>query len=112
MIFYTNWERNKPDNLDLATYEKDRQKMSKEELQAFNSNKNFYEIKFENIGGNPMPIILELKYEDGSSELKTIPAEVWRYNDKEITKVFYYRKSGITICFRPLCRNCRYRQTK
>ncbi len=39
-----------------------------------------------------MPIIVEFTYKDGTKERKTYPAQIWRYNDKEITKVFSFSK--------------------
>ena len=53
-----------------------------------NSNKNFYEITFKNIGGLVTPLIIEWTYEDNSTEIEKIPAEIWRFNEKEVTKVF------------------------
>ena len=50
--------------------------------------KYFYEVTFEKPGGLVMPIILEITYEDGTKERKTYPAQIWRYNDKEVKKVF------------------------
>lgn len=50
--------------------------------------KYHYEITYEKPGGLVMPIIVEFTYKDGSKEKKTYPAQIWRYNDKEVTKVF------------------------
>ena len=50
--------------------------------------KHFYEVTFEKPGGLVMPIILEITYEDGTKERKTYPAQIWRYDDKEVKKVF------------------------
>lgn len=47
----------------------------------------FYEVVFNKPGGLPMPLIVEYTYEDGTNETITYPAQVWRLNDKEITKV-------------------------
>ncbi|KJD33517.1 aminopeptidase [Tamlana nanhaiensis] len=55
--------------------------------------KHFYEVTFEKPGGLVMPIILEITYEDGTKERKTFPAQIWRYNDKEVTKVFKTEKA-------------------
>jgi hypothetical protein len=61
--------------------------------------KYHYEITYNKPGGLVMPIIVEFTYKDGSKERKTYPAQIWRYNDKEITKVFSTAKelSNITI---------------
>jgi hypothetical protein len=55
-------------------------------------NKNFYEVKLKNHGGLVMPVILQLNYKDGSSEIKRIPAEIWRQNEDEVSKVFVLDK--------------------
>ncbi|SFD16042.1 M1 family metallopeptidase [Algibacter pectinivorans] len=61
--------------------------------------KYFYEVVFEKPGGLVMPIILDVTYEDGTTERKTYPAQIWRYNDKEVSKVFKTNKriTGLAI---------------
>jgi len=61
--------------------------------------KYFYELVFEKPGELVMPIIVEFEYEDGTKERKQYPAQIWRKNDKEVTKVFPSSKaiSKITI---------------
>ncbi|KAA5824154.1 M1 family metallopeptidase [Algibacter amylolyticus] len=61
--------------------------------------KYFYEVVFEKPGGLVMPIILDITYEDGTTERKTYPAQIWRYNDKEVSKVFKTNKriTGLAI---------------
>ena len=53
-----------------------------------NPDMNFYELRLRNIGGLVMPVIIQFNYRDGSSEVKRVPAEIWRRNEKEVTKVF------------------------
>ena len=61
--------------------------------------KYHYEITYNKPGGLVMPIIVQFNYKDGTSERKVYPAQIWRYNDKEVTKVFSTNKqlSKITI---------------
>lgn len=61
--------------------------------------KYFYEVTFEKPGGLVMPIIIEIAYEDGSTERKIFPAQIWRYNEHEVSKVFRTDKAitGITV---------------
>ena len=61
--------------------------------------KYHYEITYNKPGGLVMPIIVEFTYKDGSKEKKTYPAQIWRFNDKEVTKIFSSTKeiSSITI---------------
>jgi len=71
----------------------------KEESATKANKKFFYEITFDKPGGLVMPIIVEFTYKDGTKARKTYPAQIWRYNDTEITKVINSNKeiSNITI---------------
>jgi hypothetical protein len=62
-------------------------------------NKNIYEVTFRMIGGLVMPLIIEWRYTDGSKEIERIPAEIWRTNEKEVTKVFVKEReiTGVTL---------------
>lgn len=59
-----------------------------DKIKLQNSNKNFYEVTFKNIGGLVTPLIIEWTYEDGSIEIEKLPAEIWRFNETEVSKVF------------------------
>jgi len=61
---------------------------SKEEKSQFKNATYFYEIVFEKPGGLVMPILVDFIYKDGSRESYNFPAEIWRYNDKEVRRVF------------------------
>ena len=73
---------------------------SSENAKKANSN-FFYEITFDKPGGLVMPIIAEYTYKDGTKERKVYPAQIWRYNDKEITKVVKSDKEIINITIDP-----------
>ena len=67
-----------------------------------NTNSKFhYEITYNKPGGLVMPIIVQFTYKDGSKEKKTYPAEIWRLNDDEITKVFSSSKEITNITIDP-----------
>jgi hypothetical protein len=63
--------------------------------------KYYYEITYEKPGGLVMPIIAEFTYTDGTKERKVYPAQIWRYNDKEVTKVFSSSKEVAKIVVDP-----------
>ncbi|HBK89092.1 MAG TPA: aminopeptidase [Cytophagales bacterium] len=63
--------------------------------------KNFYEITFTNKGELVMPIIIEWTFKDGSKEIEKIPAEIWRNNEKTVTKVFLKDKEVTDIKLDP-----------
>ena len=59
-----------------------------DKIKIQNSEKNFYEVTFKNKGGLVTPLIIEWTYEDGSVEIEKLPAEIWRLNETEVSKVF------------------------
>jgi hypothetical protein len=79
--------------------------LSPKEKELMNSGLNFYELKFKNIGGLVMPLILQFNYADGTSEVERIPAEIWRLNETEVSKVFAKKKEVKSILLDP------YRET-
>ena len=80
------------DTLDKKEYIDFKNKLAKDELELLNSNKQFYELSFSNIGGLVMPLILEFTFEDGSKEVRRIPAEIWRMYEDKVSKVFIFDK--------------------
>ena len=69
--------------------------------KMLNDKQNFYEVKLKNNGGLVMPVILQFNFRDGSSETKRIPAEIWRMNEKEVSKVFVFEKEVENITLDP-----------
>ncbi|UCE95006.1 MAG: M1 family metallopeptidase [Flavobacteriaceae bacterium] len=90
-------ERSMQENPALREYLADN--FSKEERENLKDTKYFYEIIFEKPGGLVMPILAQITYEDGTVEDKYYPAEIWRFNDKEVKKVLGTEKriTGIKI---------------
>lgn len=63
--------------------------------------KNIYEVTLSNKGGLVMPVIIEWTYTDGTKETTRIPAEIWRVNEQQITKVFVKQKEVAKIILDP-----------
>lgn len=74
---------------------------STQEQKTLKTPKYFYELTFEKPGDLVMPIIVEFQYEDGTKERKQYPAQIWRLNDKEVTKVFPSTKAIKKIIIDP-----------
>ncbi len=62
---------------------------------------NYYQMTFKNVGGLPMPIIMNFEYTDGTTEKVVIPAEIWRFDDKTVTKVFPREKEIKNVVLDP-----------
>lgn len=74
---------------------------SAEEINGLKSPKFFYEVEFDKPGGLLMPIIVELQFEDGTSETKDFPAQIWRKNNMTAKKVFATEKKVVKIQLDP-----------
>ncbi len=80
------------DALDKKEYEEFCAKLDAKDLEYLNSNKQFYEISFKNVGGLVMPLIIEFTFADGTTEVRRIPAEIWRIYEEKVSKVFIFDK--------------------
>ena len=95
--FYTNYDPFKATPKEIKKYEEFKENLNEDEKEIINSNQHFYELKFSNIGGLVMPIILNFTFSDNSNKIIKIPAEIWKKNSSEITKVFAFDKEVILI---------------
>ncbi len=86
--FYNDYDRFKVDKGDKQEYERYMNKLEDRERELMENSKHYCEVKLSNIGGLVMPVILEFTYEDGSTELHHIPAEIWKINHEKVSKVF------------------------
>jgi Peptidase family M1 domain len=69
------------------------EKLSAEEKASLNAPKFFYEVEFNKPGGLIMPILVELTYEDGTTENFKYPAQIWRKNNDTAKKVYATSKA-------------------
>jgi hypothetical protein len=59
-----------------------------EEKAKLREPKYFYQVTFDKPGGLVMPIIVAITFEDGTTENHYFPAQIWRMNDKEVSRTF------------------------
>ncbi|MGV3629681.1 MAG: M1 family metallopeptidase [Bacteroidota bacterium] len=90
--FYAKRNKYKADTLDKIQYQETLKKMSADEQALLNSNKHFYELKFTNKGGLVSPVIIQANFTDGTSQVTYVPAEIWRKEEVNISKVMIYNK--------------------
>ena len=77
------------------------QNFSEEEKAKLNEPKFFYQVTFNKPGGLVMPIIVELTFEDGTTENHYFPAQIWRMNDQEVNRTFATKKAITKIQIDP-----------
>lgn len=86
---------------DSKEYGEFMNKVDNASIKMRNADKNFYEITFKNKGGLVMPVIIEWTFKDGTKEIERLPAEIWRMNEEEVTKVFAKSKEVVNIQLDP-----------
>jgi hypothetical protein len=99
--FYNENDAFVPTNKDRNEYKDFLEKLRPWERSTFEravkAGEYVYFVDFKNIGGLVTPLPLTLNYADGSSEDYLVPAEVWRYNAVEVTKLFIRDKRITSI---------------
>jgi hypothetical protein len=73
-----------------------------DEEKAKFADKYFYELSFSNKGGLVMPIIVEFTFKDGTTKIDRIPAQIWRLNEKHVTKFYTQDKEVASIRLDPM----------
>ncbi|MCB9303194.1 MAG: M1 family metallopeptidase [Lewinellaceae bacterium] len=99
--FYSDYDPLRVSILDKEDYQKYLKGLTEDEKQMLMAGKNYYDLTFRNVGGLVMPLIIRFEYTDGSSEEQRIPAEIWRYNSEQVSKVFVLDKEVKQIILDP-----------
>jgi len=76
--------------------------LNAQQQQRLTTPLNVYELSLRNVGGLVMPVILQLTYDDGSQEMMTIPAEIWRKNNEQVTKLLVSPRNVVSFVLDPL----------
>lgn len=64
--------------------------------------KYLYEVSFTNKGGLVMPVIVQWTFADGTTETDRIAAQIWRKDEKHVTKVFMKDKEVVSVQLDPM----------
>ena len=99
--FYGKHDIYNVDALDIQEYEDFKNTLAKAQLELLNSGKQIYEVTFSNIGGLPMPLILEFSFTNDTREVIRIPAEIWRRHEQKVSKVFVFDKEVSSLRLDP-----------
>jgi hypothetical protein len=83
---------NEHDDFTVTNKERNKYNESVGELEDWqkallSQGKHLYLVDFTNIGGLVTPLVLEIQLASGKKYIERVPAEVWRYSSKKITKM-------------------------
>ncbi|CAH0139867.1 hypothetical protein SRABI118_00257 [Massilia sp. Bi118] len=85
--FYNEHDEFTVTNKDRNKYNETVEGLEDWEKALLKEGKHLYLVDFSNKGGLVTPLILEITLASGKKTIERVPAEVWRYNPKKITKL-------------------------
>ena len=85
--FYNTFDEHDVTPADRRRFEELLGELEDTERELLDTELAFAIVSFENRGGLVMPLPLEVHYEDGTSELLRLPAEIWARNSERVTKL-------------------------
>ena len=98
---YNDVDKFKVSDEDKQTFQTYLNSLSDGDKAIVNGNNYFYVIDLKNVGGLVMPLIFKMEYVDGTSEEIRIPAEIWRYNNFDVSKLIITKKEAKSIVLDP-----------
>jgi hypothetical protein len=85
--FYNEHDEYTVTNHDRNKYDEALEGLDDWEKNLLKEGKHLYLVDFSNLGGLVTPLVLEITLASGKKYVERIPAEVWRYTPKKITKL-------------------------
>ena len=98
---YVNVDPYKIPDIKKKEYIAFEESLTDKDRDLLNGGYNFYQLDFENVGGLVMPIILEFTFDDETTELIRIPAEIWLTDNFNVSKVFIFQKTVKSVQMDP-----------
>jgi hypothetical protein len=85
--FYNEYDEHEVFEEDREKFQKLVDELDDRQRELLASAKNFYVVNLENRGGLVMPVIVEVTYDDGSTEMFRFPAEIWRHDHAKASRL-------------------------
>ena len=95
--FYNSYDPNAIVPSDKKAYDQYMAGLGEKEKAFIAKGLHFYQLDLSNKGGLVMPLIIQFNLEDGTKEVKRIPAEIFRLNDQKVSKVFALSKPVVSV---------------
>lgn len=86
--FYNEFDPLQVTDDDREEYEKLLKQIDETQLDLFSNPPMVWIVTFANRGGLVAPLTVQLEFEDGSTEIHRIPAEIWRVNHQQVNRMF------------------------
>jgi hypothetical protein len=98
---YTGKDPYGPQKSDKEVFDTYNASLTPAEKSWIEKGLTFYQLDFSNVGGLVMPLVIQFEFEDGTSEIQRIPAEIWSRNNLKTSKVFLIDKKVVAVTLDP-----------
>lgn len=99
--FYDDFDPHAPTEKKQDEFKKFLERLTPDEKESLKFDKPVYEVKVRNNGKLPMPLILQLEFDDKTTELRRYPAEIWRLANGELSTLLISAKPVISVTVDP-----------
>ncbi len=99
--FYNDFDEFKVTDQERQAYQAFLATLDDKDKAILNGGYYFYVVNLKNVGGLVMPLIFKVEYLDGTSEEIRVPAEIWRYNNFDVSKLIITKKEAKAIVLDP-----------
>ena len=95
--FYNDFDDFKVTEKDRKARQELLQSLEESERDLLKTDAFFYLLKLRNLGGLVMPVIVKIRYTDGSQEIRRYPAELWRRNSQVVSKLLALDRQAVQV---------------
>jgi hypothetical protein len=99
--FYTTYDEFAVTRYDEKEYAELLADLTDREKEILKTDKIFYLVEFENVGGVVMPLPVRISYADGSTEDIYLAPEIWRYDHLRASRLFVTEKEIVSWVLDP-----------
>ena len=99
--FYNEYDPLEVTEAEREAYRARREAMTEEARSLLDSGLLLYVVELKNLGGLVTPVILEARFEDGTSREYRLPAELWRSDPTRATRLLVCDSPVTSVTFDP-----------
>ena len=95
--WYYSFDPYEATDKEIEEYDKKFEKLEDWQKELLEFSQLAYVVSVKNVGGMPMPLVLDIEFEDGTVRQLDVPVEIWRYGDKVVKIPFLSDKEVVRI---------------
>ena len=95
--WYYSFDEYEATDKEIEEYEKKFEKLEDWQKKLLEFSKLAYVVSVKNVGGMPMPLVLDIEFDNGKGRRLDVPVEIWRYGDTVVKIPFLSDKEVVRI---------------